>query len=155
MCVCSLTILPSDVLVCPLRPVERFRDLCPEEVADLFRTAQRVGSAVEKHFCATSLTITIQDGPEAGQTVKSDTALKGVVDDLVLIYQQDEELKVWPMGASSCGPGLCPPVQLLALLGNVFAQQLSSSWGIGTFMFFTDQVNFIKWIKKDYGDNVI
>ncbi|OXB78715.1 UNVERIFIED_CONTAM: hypothetical protein H355_002680 [Colinus virginianus] len=125
MCVCSLTILPSDVLVCPLRPVERFRDLCPEEVADLFRTAQRVGSAVEKHFCATSLTITIQDGPEAGQTVKSDTALKGVVDDLVLIYQQDEELK------------------------------LSSSWGIGTFMFLTDQVNFIKWIKKDYGDNVI
>uniref|UniRef100_A0A8V0ZFI3 Bis(5'-adenosyl)-triphosphatase n=1 Tax=Gallus gallus TaxID=9031 RepID=A0A8V0ZFI3_CHICK len=61
---------PSDVLVCPVRPVERFRDLCPEEVADLFRTAQRVGNAVEKHFCATSLTIAIQDGPEAGQTVK-------------------------------------------------------------------------------------
>lgn len=60
MCVCALTIPPSDVLVCPLRPVERFRDLCPEEVADLFRTAQRVGNAVEKHFCATSLTITIQ-----------------------------------------------------------------------------------------------
>uniref|UniRef100_A0A8C3Q2T9 Bis(5'-adenosyl)-triphosphatase n=1 Tax=Chrysolophus pictus TaxID=9089 RepID=A0A8C3Q2T9_CHRPC len=70
ICVCALTIPPSDVLVCPLRPVERFRDLCPEEVADLFHTAQRVGSAVEKHFCATSLTITIQDGPEAGQTVK-------------------------------------------------------------------------------------
>ncbi|KAF1532010.1 Bis(5'-adenosyl)-triphosphatase, partial [Eudyptes chrysocome] len=61
---------PSDVLVCPLRPVERFRDLCPEEVADLFRTAQRVGNVVEKHFCGTSLTISIQDGPEAGQTVK-------------------------------------------------------------------------------------
>ncbi|PKU42374.1 bis(5 -adenosyl)-triphosphatase [Limosa lapponica baueri] len=58
------------VLVCPLRPVERFCDLCPEEVADLFRTAQRVGSVVEKHFCGTSLTISIQDGPEAGQTVK-------------------------------------------------------------------------------------
>ncbi|NXX21915.1 FHIT triphosphatase, partial [Podargus strigoides] len=51
---------PSDVLVCPLRPVERFRDLCPEEVADLFRTAQRVGNVVEKHFCSTSLTISIQ-----------------------------------------------------------------------------------------------
>ncbi|NXV41104.1 FHIT triphosphatase, partial [Uria aalge] len=61
---------PSDVLVCPLRPVERFRDLCPEEVADLFHTAQRVGNVVEKHFCGTSLTISIQDGPEAGQTVK-------------------------------------------------------------------------------------
>ncbi|KFW70952.1 Bis(5'-adenosyl)-triphosphatase, partial [Pygoscelis adeliae] len=61
---------PSDVLVCPLRPVERFRDLSPEEVADLFRMAQRVGNVVEKHFCGTSLTISIQDGPEAGQTVK-------------------------------------------------------------------------------------
>ncbi|OPJ81009.1 bis(5'-adenosyl)-triphosphatase [Patagioenas fasciata monilis] len=61
---------PSDVLVCPLRPVERFRDLNPEEVADLFHTAQRVSNVVEKHFCSTSLTIAIQDGPEAGQTVK-------------------------------------------------------------------------------------
>ncbi|XP_050168846.1 bis(5'-adenosyl)-triphosphatase isoform X1 [Myiozetetes cayanensis] len=69
-CVCALTLPPSDVLVCPLRPVERFRDLRPEEVADLFRTAQRVGNVVERHFCGTSLTISIQDGPEAGQTVK-------------------------------------------------------------------------------------
>ncbi|NXX93407.1 FHIT triphosphatase, partial [Centropus bengalensis] len=61
---------PSDVLVCPLRPVERFRDLRPEEVADLFCVAQKVGSVVEKHFRGTSLTISIQDGPEAGQTVK-------------------------------------------------------------------------------------
>ncbi|TDH13439.1 hypothetical protein EPR50_G00033770, partial [Perca flavescens] len=60
----------SDVLVCPLRPVERFRDLRPDEVADLFSTAQRVANLVEKHFNATSLTIAIQDGPEAGQTVK-------------------------------------------------------------------------------------
>ncbi|KYO25041.1 bis(5'-adenosyl)-triphosphatase [Alligator mississippiensis] len=29
-----------------------------------------VGNVVEKHFCGTSLTISIQDGPEAGQTVK-------------------------------------------------------------------------------------
>ncbi|XP_035402691.1 bis(5'-adenosyl)-triphosphatase isoform X1 [Cygnus olor] len=63
-------VVPGHVLVCPLRPVERFRDLCPEEVADLFRMAQRVGNVVEKHFGATSLTISIQDGPEAGQTVK-------------------------------------------------------------------------------------
>ncbi|XP_010085629.1 PREDICTED: bis(5'-adenosyl)-triphosphatase [Pterocles gutturalis] len=63
-------VVPGHVLVCPLRPVERFRDLCPEEVADLFRTVQRVGNMVEKHFCGTSLTVSIQDGPEAGQTVK-------------------------------------------------------------------------------------
>ncbi|RLV99639.1 hypothetical protein DV515_00009618 [Chloebia gouldiae] len=63
--------LNQDVLVCPLRPVERFRDLRPEEVADLFCMAQRVGNVVEKHFCGTSLTFSIQDGPEAGQTVKA------------------------------------------------------------------------------------
>ncbi|XP_054866852.1 bis(5'-adenosyl)-triphosphatase isoform X2 [Amphiprion ocellaris] len=60
----------SDVLVCPLRPVERFRDLQSDELADLFSTTQRVAKLVEKHFNATSLTIAIQDGPEAGQTVK-------------------------------------------------------------------------------------
>ncbi|KAF3689419.1 Bis(5'-adenosyl)-triphosphatase [Channa argus] len=60
----------SDVLVCPLRSVERFRDLQPDELADLFSTTQKVANLVEKHFNATSLTIAIQDGPEAGQTVK-------------------------------------------------------------------------------------
>lgn len=49
-----------DVLVCPLRQVERFRDLQPEEVSDLFRTTQTIASLVEKHFDATSLTIAIQ-----------------------------------------------------------------------------------------------
>ncbi|CAF90975.1 unnamed protein product, partial [Tetraodon nigroviridis] len=60
----------EDVLVCPLRLVERFGDLQPDELADLFSTTQRVASLVERHFGATSLTIAIQDGPEAGQTVK-------------------------------------------------------------------------------------
>ncbi|XP_030579728.1 bis(5'-adenosyl)-triphosphatase [Archocentrus centrarchus] len=63
-------VVPGHVLVCPLRPVERFRDLRPDELADLFCTTQRVANVVEKHFNATSLTIAIQDGPEAGQTVK-------------------------------------------------------------------------------------
>uniref|UniRef100_A0A8C9YMC1 Bis(5'-adenosyl)-triphosphatase n=1 Tax=Sander lucioperca TaxID=283035 RepID=A0A8C9YMC1_SANLU len=53
-------VVPGHVLVCPLRPVERFRDLRPDEVADLFNTAQRVANLVEKHFNATSLTIAIQ-----------------------------------------------------------------------------------------------
>ncbi|KAL1780960.1 bis5' [Sigmodon hispidus] len=60
----------SNVLVCPLRPVERFRDLRPDEVADLFQVTQRVGTVVEKHFQGTSITFSMQDGPEAGQTVK-------------------------------------------------------------------------------------
>lgn len=63
-------VVPGHVLVCPLRPVERFRDLNPDEVADLFQATQRVGSVVEKHFQGTSLTFAMQDGPEAGQTVK-------------------------------------------------------------------------------------
>lgn len=63
-------VVPGHVLVCPLRPVERFRDLQPDEVADLFSTTQKVANVVEKLFNATSITITIQDGPEAGQTVK-------------------------------------------------------------------------------------
>ncbi|XP_036415932.1 bis(5'-adenosyl)-triphosphatase isoform X2 [Colossoma macropomum] len=63
-------VVPGHVLVCPLRPVERFRDLRPDEVADLFTTTQIVANIVEKHFKASSLTIAIQDGPEAGQTVK-------------------------------------------------------------------------------------
>ncbi|XP_027966216.1 bis(5'-adenosyl)-triphosphatase [Eumetopias jubatus] len=64
-------VVPGHVLVCPLRPVERFRDLRPNEVADLFQAAQRVGLVVEKHFQGTSLTFSMQDGPEAGQTVKA------------------------------------------------------------------------------------
>ncbi|XP_022538498.1 bis(5'-adenosyl)-triphosphatase [Astyanax mexicanus] len=63
-------VVPGHVLVCPLRPVERFRDLRPDEVADLFTTTQRVANVVEQHYRASSLTIAIQDGPEAGQTVK-------------------------------------------------------------------------------------
>ncbi|XP_019360391.1 PREDICTED: bis(5'-adenosyl)-triphosphatase isoform X4 [Gavialis gangeticus] len=53
-------VVPGHVLVCPLRPAERFCDLRPEEVADLFRATQMVGNVVEKHFCGTSLTISIQ-----------------------------------------------------------------------------------------------
>ncbi|AWP20316.1 putative bis(5'-adenosyl)-triphosphatase-like [Scophthalmus maximus] len=63
-------VVPGHVLVCPVRPVARLRDLQPDEVADLFRTAQVVANLVESHFDATSLTIAVQDGPEAGQTVR-------------------------------------------------------------------------------------
>ncbi|KAM8867638.1 bis(5'-adenosyl)-triphosphatase isoform 1-T1 [Synchiropus picturatus] len=63
-------VVPGHVLVCPLRAVERFGQLRPDEVADLFSATQRVANLVEKHFKASSLTIAIQDGPEAGQTVK-------------------------------------------------------------------------------------
>ncbi|KAE8611223.1 hypothetical protein XENTR_v10012374 [Xenopus tropicalis] len=63
-------VVPGHVLVCPLRPANRFRELRPEEVSDLFTTVQKVASVVETHFGGSSLTISIQDGPEAGQTVQ-------------------------------------------------------------------------------------
>ncbi|XP_065406704.1 bis(5'-adenosyl)-triphosphatase isoform X2 [Chrysemys picta bellii] len=83
-------VVPGHVLVCPLRPVERFRDLRPEEVADLFQTTQMVGNVVEKHFCGSSLTISIQDGPEAGQTVKLEHHDKGEEDTPVKWRSEDE-----------------------------------------------------------------
>ncbi|XP_044879330.1 bis(5'-adenosyl)-triphosphatase isoform X2 [Mauremys mutica] len=83
-------VVPGHVLVCPLRPVERFRDLRPEEVIDLFQTTQMVGNVVEKHFCGTSLTISIQDGPEAGQTVKLERHDKGEEDSPVKWRSEDE-----------------------------------------------------------------
>lgn len=47
----------------------RFAQLTDVERNDLWETVQRIGPALEKHFEATSLTIAIQDGKQAGQTV--------------------------------------------------------------------------------------
>lgn len=62
-------VVPGHVLVCPKRLVKRFVDLTAEEATDLWLSAQKIGSKLESHFKASSLTFTIQDGPEAGQTV--------------------------------------------------------------------------------------
>ncbi|XP_024536731.1 bifunctional bis(5'-adenosyl)-triphosphatase/adenylylsulfatase FHIT [Selaginella moellendorffii] len=62
-------VVPGHVLVSSKRVVPRFTDLSSEEVCDLWLTARNVGEKVEKHFKASSLTLAIQDGPQAGQTV--------------------------------------------------------------------------------------
>ncbi|KAK9842051.1 hypothetical protein WJX81_006303 [Elliptochloris bilobata] len=62
-------VVPGHVLISPKRVVPRFAALSADEVADLWVLAQRVGAAVEPHFGATSLTLTIQDGEQAGQSV--------------------------------------------------------------------------------------
>ncbi|KAG2213988.1 hypothetical protein INT47_001258 [Mucor saturninus] len=62
-------LLSLDVLVIPKRIAPRLADLNKEETADLMLSAQHIGGVVEKHFKGTSLTLTIQDGPQAGQTV--------------------------------------------------------------------------------------
>ncbi len=59
------------MLVASVRPAERFSDLSPAEVSDLFLSAQRVSGGVAKHFGgAAAVTVAMQDGADAGQTVK-------------------------------------------------------------------------------------
>jgi diadenosine tetraphosphate (Ap4A) HIT family hydrolase len=60
----------ADVLVIPTRLVERFEQLRSEEVRDLFLLAQRVQKIVECIHEAKASTMTIQDGTDAGQTIK-------------------------------------------------------------------------------------
>jgi bis(5'-adenosyl)-triphosphatase len=57
------------VLVIPKRCTLKFSELTPEEVADLWLTAQRIGTVIERHYNASSLTFALQDGPDAGQTI--------------------------------------------------------------------------------------
>lgn len=63
-------ILPGHVLVATRRKVERFQDLSVNEVTDLFQCVHRVAPVISRVFAGTSLTISVQDGPDAGQTVK-------------------------------------------------------------------------------------
>ncbi|OAV91853.1 hypothetical protein PTTG_02669 [Puccinia triticina 1-1 BBBD Race 1] len=63
-------IAPGHVLVIPKRTeAKRLADLSRDEVADLFGSVQRVGSVMESVHKASSLTVAIQDGPFAGQSV--------------------------------------------------------------------------------------
>ena len=58
------------MLVASLRCVERLSELTAAEVADLFCTVQKVSTVVEKLNGASAITVAVQDGAEAGQTVK-------------------------------------------------------------------------------------
>lgn len=49
--------------------MKRFADLTAGEICDLWLTAQKVGRQLEVYHKASSLTLNIQDGPQAGQTV--------------------------------------------------------------------------------------
>ncbi|KAG9294169.1 hypothetical protein G9A89_021528 [Geosiphon pyriformis] len=58
-----------DVLVTTRRIVPRYLDLTTEEISDLFVSAQKIGKVIETEYKGSSLTLAIQDGPAAGQTV--------------------------------------------------------------------------------------
>ncbi|XP_023946599.2 nitrilase and fragile histidine triad fusion protein NitFhit isoform X2 [Bicyclus anynana] len=63
-------VIPGHVLVAPLRLVERNKDLSPEEADDFYKTIILVQNLMETVHKTKSCTVTIQDGPDAGQTVK-------------------------------------------------------------------------------------
>ncbi|KFB49967.1 AGAP012379-PA-like protein [Anopheles sinensis] len=62
-------VVPGHVLVSIKRPAHRLPDLTPAERNDFFQTVCRVEKAAERLYNASSSTVTVQDGPEAGQTV--------------------------------------------------------------------------------------
>lgn len=59
----------------PLRVVEKFTDLTSNEVNDLFLAVQKVQGINEQVHNAHSSSIVIQDGQDAGQTVKVCTSM--------------------------------------------------------------------------------
>ncbi|GIY27431.1 nitrilase and fragile histidine triad fusion protein NitFhit [Caerostris extrusa] len=62
-------VVPGHVLVTPLRCAKRLSDLNQDEVADLFLCVQTVQRKIEEAYNASSSSVAIQDGPDAGQTV--------------------------------------------------------------------------------------
>jgi bis(5'-adenosyl)-triphosphatase len=62
-------LLPGHILVAPLRPVQRLSMLTDAEAADLGITVKRVGRMLERVYKASALTVPLQDGFDAGQSV--------------------------------------------------------------------------------------
>ncbi len=50
----------ASAYISPKRVVKRFSELTPEEISDMWRLAQAVGSKIESFFKAGSLTMAIQ-----------------------------------------------------------------------------------------------
>lgn len=63
-------VVPGHVLVSSKRPVERMKDLKPHEINDFFQSICKIQKLLENIYKTTSATVTIQDGENAGQTVK-------------------------------------------------------------------------------------
>lgn len=61
---------PGHVLVAPIREAVRNEDLTDEEAEDFFKTIRLVQKLMETVHETNSSTVTIQDGVDAGQTVK-------------------------------------------------------------------------------------
>uniref|UniRef100_A0A3Q0KKA9 bis(5'-adenosyl)-triphosphatase n=3 Tax=Schistosoma TaxID=6181 RepID=A0A3Q0KKA9_SCHMA len=62
-------LVPGHILVCPIASVQRFCQLNLAQVADLYMTVRQIAERLPECFSATSLTISMQDGEDAGQSV--------------------------------------------------------------------------------------
>jgi bis(5'-adenosyl)-triphosphatase len=56
-------------MVITRRIVPRFADMTSDEASDMILSAQKIGKVIEKEYDGSSLTLAMQDGPQAGQTV--------------------------------------------------------------------------------------
>lgn len=63
------TIAVGHCLIISRRVVPRFIDLTPDEVSDLWHTAQVIANPLQTYFKGEALNLAIQDGPAAGQSV--------------------------------------------------------------------------------------
>lgn len=57
-------------MVASRRCVDRLKDLKPDEIADFFQCVCKVQRMAELYHKTTSSTVTVQDGEQAGQTVR-------------------------------------------------------------------------------------
>ncbi|KAL0242248.1 hypothetical protein I308_105877 [Cryptococcus tetragattii IND107] len=62
-------LLPGHVLIVPKRVVPRLADLEANEVSDLFLSVQHIGKVLEDVYKARAMTVSLQDGVAAGQSV--------------------------------------------------------------------------------------
>lgn len=63
-------VVPGHCLVATKRIIARMEEMTKDEIKELFSTATLISSKLEKFHNAKSSTVTVQDGPFAGQTVK-------------------------------------------------------------------------------------
>ncbi|SPO21090.1 related to Cobalamin synthesis protein [Ustilago trichophora] len=62
-------IVPGHVLVIPTAAYHRLSEVPPQIVASLFQSVQEISKGLEKVFEADAVTVSVQDGEAAGQTV--------------------------------------------------------------------------------------
>ena len=62
-------VLPGHLLICPIRRVQHYHDMTDEERADLLAVADHAREIMRKIIGSEAMQVTLQDGPEAGQTV--------------------------------------------------------------------------------------